>query len=87
MAMNAARTPPPSVDWRSDLALACGRVTNAAAGTFIVGMSERNDDSANEGGGWPQPSEDVLRELEAPALGWSEPDSAASWPIRRPARD
>jgi len=51
-------------------------------------MSERNDDNANDGSDWPLPSQDVLRELEAPpALVWSEPDSAASWPIRRSARD
>jgi hypothetical protein len=82
--MNAARTPPPC-----DLKLAPTqrRVTNAAAGTLIDWMSERNDDSANDGGGWPLPSEDVLRELEPPALVWSESDAAASWPIRRSARD
>jgi hypothetical protein len=50
-------------------------------------MSERNDENANDAAGWPLPSQDVLRELEVPALVWSEPDSAASWPIGRSARD
>ena len=50
-------------------------------------MSELTDDSAKDAAGWPLPSVDVLRELEPPALVWPEADSAASWPIRRSARD
>jgi hypothetical protein len=50
-------------------------------------MSERSDDNAKDGSGWPLPSEDVLRELDPPALIWSDPDPAASWPIRLTARD
>lgn len=50
-------------------------------------MSERNDDNANDAGAWPLPSQDVLRELEPPALVSPESDAAASWPIRRSARD
>jgi hypothetical protein len=50
-------------------------------------MNERNDDNANDAGGWPLPSQDVLRELDPPALVWPDADSAASWPIGRSARD
>jgi hypothetical protein len=50
-------------------------------------MGELNDDNANDAGGWPLPSRDVLRELEPPELAWPESDPAASWPIRRSARD
>jgi hypothetical protein len=84
MAMDAARTLPPRV---LEPALARERVTNAAAGTLTDRMSERSDDNANDAGSWPLPSSDVLRELDPPALVWSESDSAASWPIRPTARD
>jgi hypothetical protein len=48
-------------------------------------MAEQTDDGANDLDGWPLPSVEVLRELEPPAVVWSEPD-AARWPTRLPAR-
>jgi hypothetical protein len=45
-------------------------------------MNEGSDHSTNEIDGWPLPSPDVVRELEPPALVWSEPESPASWPTR-----
>jgi hypothetical protein len=50
-------------------------------------VNERTEDNANEAGGWPLPSRDVLRELEPPALVWTDSEPAAGWPIRRSARD
>jgi hypothetical protein len=47
-------------------------------------MSEHAD--AKENDGWPLPSRDVLRELDPPAVVWSENDPAASWPLSLPAR-
>jgi hypothetical protein len=39
-------------------------------------MTEPTDDRANDTDGWPLPSPDVARELEAPALVWLEPEPA-----------
>ncbi|HLY87286.1 MAG TPA: hypothetical protein VKO84_12375 [Gaiellaceae bacterium] len=50
-------------------------------------MSERSDENANDAGGWPLPSRDVLRELEPPTRVWTDPESAASWPTQRSATD
>jgi hypothetical protein len=50
-------------------------------------MSEWTEDNPTDAGDWPAPSQDVLRELEPPALVWADPDVAASWPIRPTARD
>jgi hypothetical protein len=45
-------------------------------------MSDQTDDSANDADGWPLPSREVVRELEPPAVVWSQPDPAANRPIR-----
>jgi hypothetical protein len=47
-------------------------------------MSEQTDDTANDADGWPLPSTDVLRELEPPALKWSESEPAPTQPTRQP---
>jgi hypothetical protein len=44
-------------------------------------MSDQADDSANDVDGWPLPSRDVARELDPPALVWSDPEPAVSWPL------
>jgi hypothetical protein len=49
-------------------------------------MNEQHDANANDIEGWPLPSHDVLRELDPPAVVWSESESAATPQIRRPAR-
>jgi hypothetical protein len=49
-------------------------------------MSDQTDDSANDEGGWPLPSRDVLRELEEPVVAWSQPEPAVSPPTRPTAR-
>jgi hypothetical protein len=48
-------------------------------------MNEQRDADANEIDGWPLPSRDVLRELDPPAVVWSESDSATPQ-TRRSAR-
>ena len=48
-------------------------------------MNEQTDADAEKVNGWPLPSPDVQRELEAPELVWSEPEQAATgWPTRPP---
>jgi hypothetical protein len=49
-------------------------------------MNEQLDANAHEIEGWPLPSVDVLRELDPPAVDWSEPESAATPQTRRSAR-
>ena len=49
-------------------------------------MSEQAEASANEVNGWPLPTVDVLRELNPPAVTWSESDPAATPQSRRSAR-
>jgi hypothetical protein len=49
-------------------------------------MSEQNDANANDHDGWPLPTHDVLRELDPPAVVWSEAEPASSWPTRPTAR-
>ena len=49
-------------------------------------MNEQTDDRANDADGWPVPSSDVVRELEPPALVWSEPEPSTSRPTRPTAR-
>ena len=39
-------------------------------------MNDRGETNANEADGWPVPSGQVLRELDPPAVDWSESDSA-----------
>jgi hypothetical protein len=50
-------------------------------------MNEQADHSSNETDGWPLPSQDVLRELEPPAVVWSKQEPVASWPLGPTARD
>jgi hypothetical protein len=49
-------------------------------------MNEQHDANANDVHGWPLPSQDVQRELDPPAIVWSEAEPAATPQIRRPAR-
>jgi hypothetical protein len=50
-------------------------------------MNDQGDASANEeADGWPVPSGQVLRELDPPAVDWSESEPAATPQIRLPAR-
>jgi hypothetical protein len=49
-------------------------------------MNEQYEASANEIDGWPLPSQDVLRELDPPAVDWSELEPVASWPTGPTAR-
>jgi hypothetical protein len=48
-------------------------------------MNDQGDANANEADGWPVPSGLVLRELDPPAVVWSESDSATPQ-TRLPAR-
>ena len=50
-------------------------------------MGEPLEQHTGEIDGWPLPSPEVLRELEAPQLEWSEPEWPVSLPTRRSARD
>jgi hypothetical protein len=49
-------------------------------------MNDQGDASTNEADGWPVPSGQVLRELDPPAVVWSESEPAAKPQIRLPAR-
>jgi hypothetical protein len=49
-------------------------------------MNEQPEANANDVDSWPLPTQDVVRELEAPAVVWSEAEPAATPPIRLPAR-
>jgi hypothetical protein len=49
-------------------------------------MNEQHDANANEVDGWPLPSRDVLRELDPPAVVWSESEPASSRPTGPTAR-
>jgi hypothetical protein len=49
-------------------------------------MNEQHDANTNDIDGWPLPSRDVLRELDPPAVDWSEWEPAATPPSRHPAR-
>ena len=49
-------------------------------------MTEQHDASANETEVWPLPSQDVLRELDPPAVVWSEAEPASSRPTGPTAR-
>jgi hypothetical protein len=48
-------------------------------------MSEEQDANASDLEGWPLPSLDVVRELDPPAVVWSESESAATPQTRRSA--
>jgi hypothetical protein len=63
-----------------------GDVTAAVDSSFTDRMSDEYDANANNGGAWPMPSPEVLRELDPLAPEWDEPDWPASPPSRRPAR-
>jgi hypothetical protein len=49
-------------------------------------MNEQTDANANDVEGWPLPSTDVLRELEPPAVTWSESEPVSNRPSRPTAR-
>ena len=59
-------------------------VTAALDRAFNDRMNEQHE--ADEIDGWPLPSQDVLRELDPPAVVWSESDPAATPQTRRSAR-
>ncbi len=47
-------------------------VTATVDSSFSIRMNEQHDANANEIDAWPLPSGDVLRELDPPAVVWSE---------------
>ena len=49
-------------------------------------MNDQGDPNANEAEGWPVPSGQVLRELDPPAVVWSESEPPATPQRRLPAR-
>ncbi len=49
-------------------------------------MNEQHDANTNDIDGWPLPSRDVLRELDPPAVVWSEAESSATPQTGRSAR-
>ncbi len=49
-------------------------------------MYDQGDASANEADDWPVPPGQVVRELDPPAVVWSESEPVATPQIRLPAR-